>query len=82
MSNYFEYHNAWGASASFYTCEKKKKGVPLIIFLPENKALMESVKNELELFTDLRVLEYPSYTQNPFEEARPLTSIMAARSRG
>lgn len=81
MSNYFEYHNAWGASASFYACEKKKKGVPLIIFLPENKALMESVKNELELFTDLRVLEYPSYTQNPFEEARPLTSIMAARSR-
>ena len=81
MSNYFEYHNAWGASASFYACCKKKKGVPLVIFLPENKSVMESVKNELELFSDLKILDYPSYTQNPFEEARPLTSIMAARSR-
>ncbi len=81
MSNYFEYHNAWGASASFYACHKKKKGVPLVIFLPENKSIMESVKNELELFSDLKVLDYPSYTQNPFEEARPLTSIMASRSR-
>lgn len=81
MSNYFEYHNAWGASASFYACHKKKKGVPLVIFLPENKSVMESVKNELELFSDLKILDYPSYTQNPFEEARPLTSIMAARSR-
>ena len=81
MSNYFEYHNAWGASASFYACSKKKKGVPLVIFLPENKSIMESVKNELELFSDLKVLEYPSYTQNPFEEARPLTSIMASRSK-
>lgn len=81
MSNYFEYHNAWGASASFYACHKKKKGVPLVIFLPENKSIMESVKNELELFSDLKILDYPSYTQNPFEEARPLTSIMAARSR-
>lgn len=81
MSNYFEYHNAWGASASFYGCHKKKKGVPLIIFLPENKSIMESVKNELELFSDLKVLDYPSYTQNPFEEARPLTSVMASRSR-
>ncbi len=80
MSNYFEYHNAWGASASFYACCKKKKGVPLVIFLPENKSVMESVKNELELFSDLKILDYPSYTQNPFEEARPLTSIMAARS--
>ena len=80
MSNYFEYHNAWGASASFYACHKKKKGVPLVIFLPENKSIMESVKNELELFSDLKILDYPSYTQNPFEEARPLTSIMAARS--
>ncbi len=52
MSNYFEYHNAWGASASFYACHKKKKGVPLVIFLPENKSIMESVKNELELFSD------------------------------
>ena len=33
------------------------------------------------LFSDLKVLDYPSYTQNPFEEARPLTSIMASRSR-
>lgn len=81
MSNYFEYHNAWGASASFFACSKKKKGVPLVIFLPENKSIMESVKNELELFSDLKVLDYPSYTQNPFEEARPLTSIMASRSR-
>lgn len=81
MSNYFEYHNAWGASASFYACHKKKKGVPLVIFLPENKSIMESVKNELELFSDLKVLDYPSYTQNPFEEARPLTSIMVSRSR-
>ncbi len=81
MSNYFEYHNAWGASASFYACCKKKKGVPLVIFLPENKSVMESVKNELELFSDLKILDYPSYTQNPFEEARPLTSIMEARSR-
>ena len=81
MSNYFEYHNAWGASASFYACSKKKKGVPLVIFLPENKSIMESVKNELELFSDLKVLEYPSYTQNPFEEARPLTSIMVSRSK-
>ena len=81
MSNYFEYHNAWGASASFYACHKKKKGVPLVIFLPENKSIMESVKNELELFSDLKILDYPSYTQNPFEEARPLTSIMVARSR-
>lgn len=81
MSNYFEYHNAWGASASFYACHKKKKGVPLVIFLPENKSIMESVKNELELFSDLKILDYPSYTQNPFEEARPLTSIMVSRSR-
>ena len=81
MSNYFEYHNAWGASASFYACSKKKKGVPLVIFLPGNKSIMESVKNELELFSDLKVLEYPSYTQNPFEEARPLTSIMVSRSK-
>ena len=81
MSNYFEYHNAWGASASFYACSKKKKGVPLVIFLPENKSIMESVKNELELFSDLKILDYPSYTQNPFEEARPLTSIMASRSK-
>lgn len=81
MSNYFEYHNAWGASDSFYACHKKKKGVPLVIFLPENKSIMESVKNELELFSDLKVLDYPSYTQNPFEEARPLTSIMVSRSR-
>lgn len=81
MSNYFEYHNAWGASASFFACKKKKKGVPLVIFLPENKSVMESVKNELELFSDLKILDYPSYTQNPFEEARPLTSIMASRSR-
>ncbi len=81
MSNYFEYHNAWGASASFYACHKKKKGVPLVIFLPENKSIMESVKNELELFSDLKVLDYPSYTQNPFEEARPLTSIIVSRSR-
>lgn len=81
MSNYFEYHNAWGASASFFACKKKKKGVPLVIFLPENKSVMESVKNELELFSDLKILDYPSYTQNTFEEARPLTSIMASRSR-
>ncbi len=58
MSNYFEYHNAWGASASFYACCKKKKGVPLVIFLPENKSVMESVKNELELFSDLKILDY------------------------
>ena len=81
MSNYFEYHNAWGASASFFAVKKKRKGVPLVIFLPENKSVMESVKNELELFSDLKILDYPSYTQNPFEEARPLNHIMAARSK-
>ena len=81
MSNYFEYHNAWGASASFFAVKKKRKGVPMVIFLPENKSVMESVKNELELFSDLKILDYPSYTQNPFEEARPLNHIMAARSK-
>lgn len=80
MSNYTEYHNAWGASATLYALAKKRKGVPLIIFLPENKSVMESVKNELELFSDLPILEYPAYSQNPFEEARPLISIMAVRS--
>ena len=81
MSNYFEYHNAWGASASFFAVKKKRKGVPMVIFLPENKSVMESVKNELELFSDLKILDYPSYIQNPFEEARPLNHIMAARSK-
>ena len=72
MSNYFEYHNAWGASASFYACCKKKKGVPLVIFLPENKSVMESVKNELELFSDLKILDIHLKTKNLFKKANQL----------
>lgn len=80
MSSKLEYHNAWGASASYFTVKNKKKGVPLVIFLPENKSYWEAVKNELIFFSDVPVFEYPSYTQSPFEEARPLPDIMSRRS--
>ena len=79
MPVFEKYHNAWGASASFYALSKKKKGTPLIVILPENKSVMESVYNELTLLSQIKVYKFPSYTQNPFEEARPLNDIMAAR---
>lgn len=75
-----EYHNAWGASSSYFAYSKKKKSVPLVIVLPENKSIMESVYNELKLISEIDVYMFPSYTQNPFEEARPINNIMQVRS--
>ena len=81
MGVFEEYHNAWGASAAFYAISKKKAGVPLIVLLPENKSVMESVYNEMSLLSSIDVYQFPSYSQNPFEEARPLNDIMAKRSQ-
>ncbi len=80
MSIYEEYHNAWGAAAAYFALSKKKQGIPLIIVLPENKSIMESVYNEIKLISEIEVYSFPSYSQNPFEEARPLNSIMQQRS--
>lgn len=79
MAVFEEYHNAWGASSAFYALSKKKKGTPLIVLLPENKSIMEAVYNEISFLCSEKVYTFPSYTQNPFEEARPLNEIMALR---
>lgn len=79
MPVFEKYHNAWGASAAYYALSKKKKGTPLIVLLPENKSVMESVYNEFTFLSQINVYTFPSYTQNPFEEARPLNEIMASR---
>lgn len=79
MKQVLEYHNAWGASASHFTLKKKRKDVPLVIVLPDNRSLIETVKNELRFFSKLPIYEISAYSQNPFEEAKPLISIMNNR---
>lgn len=75
------YHNGWGAAASFYAVSEKKAGIPLIVLLPENKNIFDCAVNELSFFADVPVLAFPSYSQNPFEEVRPLPHIMSERGR-
>ncbi len=80
MGTYKEFHNAWGAARSFFAVKNKKKGVPLLVIAPDGKAL-ESAVSELSFFSGgIPVLEFPPFTQSPFEEARPLTGIMAKRA--
>ena len=81
MSENIQFHNGWGASSVYTAVSKKKKGVPLIIFIPENKSNFEAVFNEIALFKkELELYAFPSYSMHPFEEARPLSSVMAERS--
>lgn len=80
MATYREFHNAWGAARSFFAVKHKKKGVPLLVVVQDAKAL-ESAAAELSFFAaSCPVLEFPPFSQSPFEEARPLNSIMAKRA--
>lgn len=83
MAHFLRFHNAWGASASYYAAMRiKKKKTPLVVVVPDNKQVFETVVAELKFFAPkgVEVLEFPPYTMSPFEEARPLNDIMGKRA--
>lgn len=82
MADFLRFHNAWGASASYYALSLKKKRTPLAIVAADSKQIFETIVAELKFFapTGVKVLEFPPYTMSPFEETRPLNEIMGKRA--
>ncbi len=81
MADTVIYSGAWGASRAFHALKNKKQGKPLVIIASDNKVQFDEIVADVELFSDgLQVLSLPPYFQEPFEEARVLSSIMSARS--
>ena len=75
-----EFHNAWGAAAAFFSVKNKKEGVPALVIVPDGK-IFENAVSEFSFFArGVPVLEFPPFSQAPFEEARPLTSVAAKRA--
>ncbi len=74
-----EYYKCWGSSKSFFALKNKIKGEPLLIIVPDDKVL-ECVYSELTLFADISIYELPPFSQNPFEEARPIINVMGKRA--
>lgn len=79
MKSIKEYYKCWGSSKSFFALKNKEKGKPLFIIVPDDNAL-EYVYSELSFFSDIPVYELPPFSQNPFEEARPVINVMAKRA--
>ena len=80
MTHQKEFHNAWGAAGAYCAIKKKEKRVPALVIVPDGKAF-ESAVSELAFFAgNTPVLEFPPFSQHPFEEARPIASLVAKRS--
>lgn len=74
-----EYYRCWGSSKSFFATKNKKKGNPLLIIADDDK-VVDYIYSELSLFANVPVYNFVSFSQNPFEEARPIISVMAKRA--
>jgi transcription-repair coupling factor (superfamily II helicase) len=75
------HHNLWGAAKSHFL-KKSLENKQNLLIICENSEIAFKTLNELKLFLpEKQILNFPEYTQEPFENARILPEIMAERAK-
>ncbi len=72
--------NLWGSSSTWHFLNNRPKGRVSIV-VAANKREYELVLQEAQFFfSKVKILPFPEYTQDPYEEARVLPEVFAKRA--